>query len=136
MKNGNVAKLIQVLENNKKNNILLMGMSGSKFEDAIIIPSTIPSEKLGIGIDDNGNYIYPSWTKEIEEKKDNPCLLIIDGLDKIYTSEQEKFYGLLKYKKINGYTLPSTCQIICTSKSKDKTKISERLLGLNIIYIV
>lgn len=136
MEKGNIAKLIQVLENNKKNNVLLMGTSGSKFEDAIIIPATIPSEKLGIGIDDNGNYIYPSWVKELKEKKETKCMLIIDGLDKISTSDQDKFYGLLKYKKINGYTLPSNCQIVCTSKSKDKAKINERILGLNIIYIV
>ena len=137
MENGNTTKLIQILENNKKNNILLMGMNASKFEDAIIIPSTIPSEKLGIGIDDNGNYIYPSWLKEIKEKEgSDKILLIIDALDKVDTNEQEKFYGLLKHKKINGYTMPENLQIVCTSKTKDKSKISERILSLNIIYIV
>ena len=136
MKNGNTTKLISIIENNKKNNILIMGMSGSKFIDAVIIPSTLPSEKLGIGISDNGEYIYPNWTKELEEKKcSEQTLLIIDGLDKISTTEQEKFYGLLKHKKINGYNFPENCHIICTSKSKDKSKINEKILGLCIIYI-
>lgn len=136
MENGKTTKLITILENNKKNNILIMGMSGSKFSDAVIIPSTLPSEKLGIGISDSGEYIYPNWTKEIEEKKlEDSILLIIEGLDKINTTEQEKFYGILKHKAINGYKLPDNCQIICTSKSKDKSKINERILGLNIIHI-
>ena len=125
MENGNTTKLFTILESNKKNNILIMGMNGSLFSDAVIIPSTLPSEKLGIGISDSGNYIYPNWIKEIESKKSaENILIIIDSLDKVSTDEQNKFYGLLKYKGINGYKLPENSQLICTSKSKDKSKIN------------
>jgi len=137
MEKKNTIKLIKILDNNKKNNILLMGTTATNFEDAVIIPATIPSQKLGIGIDDHGEYVYPSWLKEIEEKKTNEqILIIIDGLDKVSKDEQEKFYGILKYKGINGYSFPVQSQIVCTSKSTDQSKISDRILGLNIIYNV
>ena len=137
MEKKNTIKLIKVLDNNKRNNILLMGATATIFEDAVIIPATIPSQKLGIGIDAHGEYVYPAWLKEIEEKKSNDRLLIIiDGLDKVSKDEQEKFYGILKYKGINGYSFPSQSQLICTSKSTDQNKISDRILRLNIIYNV
>lgn len=137
MEKQNTINLIKVLDNNKHNNILLMGITGRDFEDAVIIPATIPSQKLGIGIDDNGQYVYPNWLKEIQDKLSSEnILIIIDGLDKISQDEQEKFYGMLKYKGINGYKFPANSQIVCTSKSTDQSKISERILGLNIIYNV
>lgn len=135
MEKQNMIKLIKVLDNNKHNNILIMGITGENFEDAVIIPATIPSQKLGIGIDNKGEYVYPSWLREIEEKKSSEnILIIIDELDKVSKDEQEKFYGMLKYKGINGYTFPANSQIVCTSRSTDQSKISERILGLNIIY--
>ena len=46
MKNGKIAKLIKVLDDNKNSNILLVGISGKIFENAIIIPATIMWQEL------------------------------------------------------------------------------------------
>ena len=130
-----VTELIKVLDKNKTNNILILGADNNIFDSAIIIPSKIPSECLGISIDDHGELIYPQWLQEIiANNKKESILLVISNIDDINIEDQNKFYGILKYRGVNGYSFPQQTQIVVTSKNLTSDKISPKLLSLMITY--
>ena len=134
MEKKSIIEIIKILDNNQKNNIIIMGGDASTFEDAIVIPASIPSSNLGIGINDHGQYLYPNWYRKLLDMngKEN-IYLIIENIDEISTDEQSKFFGMLKYKQINGGAFPANTQIILTTKDIDRSKINNNILSLSLI---
>lgn len=124
-------KLKEILSNNKSWSIIIEGLDAKLIKDAVIINANINSQDLGIKIDSNG-YIYPKFISELENNKTK--ILIIDELDEISKEEQEKFYGLIKYKGINGYKFPKETQIIITTKTNGLNKISQDILNLTLNF--
>lgn len=124
-------KLKEILSNNKSWSIIIEGLDAKLIKDAVIINANINSQDLGIKIDSNG-YIYPKFISELENSKTK--ILIIDELDEISKEEQEKFYGLIKYKGINGYKFPKETQIIITTKTNGLNKISQDILNLTLNF--
>lgn len=124
-------KLKEILSNNKSWSIIIEGLDAKLIKDAVIINANINSQDLGIKIDSNG-YIYPKFISELENNKTK--ILIIDELDEISKEEQEKFYGLIKYKGINGYKFPKETQIIITTKTNGLNKISQNILNLTLNF--
>lgn len=131
MDNNLKLKLNKILSNNKSWPIILQGLDAKLIKDAVIINADISSQDLGIKIDDNG-YVYPNFISKLENSKNK--ILVIDKLDEISTEEQEKFYGLIKYKGINGYKFPKETQIIITTKTNGLNKISKDILGLTLNF--
>ena len=129
MEKEELEKLHKVIENNNKWPLILEGVSSDMFPTAIIIPSNIPSEELGVVGDK-----FPLWTMElrIRGKGNTRPLLIIDNIDEIDKDDQEKFVGILKYHKTNGFNFPQDTQIILTAS--DVSKISRRITSVCIIY--
>lgn len=126
-------KINLILQNNNSWPIILQGVESSLFKNAVIINSLIPSSKLGINIDDNGNYIYPDFCLKLMQKENNKnIILLIKNLDEISKLDQEKFYGIIKNKAINGYNFPTQTQIILTCN--DYKKISKKISSLCINY--
>ena len=124
-------KLNKILSNNKSWPIILEGLDATLIKDAVIIKADINSQDLGIKIDGNG-YVYPNFINELENSENK--ILIIDKLDEISKEEQEKFYGLIKYKGINGYKFPKETQIIITTKINGLNKISQNILNLTLNF--
>ena len=134
MENKSIIELIKILDNNQKNNIILIGTDAGIFDDAVIIPANIASSNLGIGINDRGQYLYPTWYRKLLDMDDKENIyLIIENIDTISTDEQNKFFGMLKYKQINGGAFPNNTQIILTTKGKDRSKINTNILSLSLI---
>lgn len=133
MDNNLKLKLNKILSNNKSWPIILEGLDAKLIKDAVIINADINSQDLGIKIDDNG-YVYPAFITELENSKNK--ILVIDKLDEISVEEQEKFYGLIKYKGINGYKFPKETQIIITTKTNGLSKISEDIVNLTLNFIL
>lgn len=131
MDNNLKLKLNEILSNNKSWSIIIEGLDAKLIKDAVIINANINSQDLGIKIDSNG-YIYPKFISELENNKTK--ILIIDELDEISKEEQEKFYGLIKYKGINGYKFPKETQIIITTKTNGLNKISQDILNLTLNF--
>lgn len=131
MDNNLKLKLNKILSNNKSWSIIIEGLDAKLIKDAVIIKADINSQDLGIRIDSNG-YIYPKFISELENNKTK--ILIIDELDEISKEEQEKFYGLIKYKGINGYKFPKETQIIITTKTNGLNKISQDILNLTLNF--
>lgn len=129
MKKEMKEKLLQILNANPKWPIIIEGVEIANIPYDVVIPASIPSRNLGIIPTEKG-LVCPTWVKEITRlsQKQNPIILCIDGLDSILIQDQEKFYGLLKYKAINGYKFPQKTQIVITATNV--ANISEKILGL------
>lgn len=130
-------KLIEVIKNNNEYPLIIVGVSANFFGSATIINSDIESSELGIKIGNNGEYVLPSWLKEMNiksVKNKDKNLLVIESIDKISSEEQLKFLGILKNNGLNGYSFPKNTQIIITCTNVEN--VSKRIKDLCLIYKV
>ena len=130
-------KLIEVIKNNNKYPLIIVGVSDKFFGSATIINSGIESSELGIKIGNNGEYVLPSWLKEMNiksVKNNDKNILVIESIDKISSEEQLKFLGILKNNGLNGYSFPKNTQIIITCTNVEN--VSKRIKDLCLIYKV
>lgn len=118
--------ILEILNNNRTWPMIITGLTAKNFPTAVILPSSCPSESLAA---ENA-----TWLKEIDEKSKNSkqIMLVIDQIDSIIEEKQEKFYGILKYKNINGINFPKNMQIVVTAN--DIEKVSKRIQSLCLIY--
>lgn len=125
-------KLNDILNNNSQWPLIIEGGSSNDFPSPVIIPATTPSSELGLIPSEHG-LKYPFWAMEIKLKaqKSKKIIVCIDNLDAIPLEEQEKFYGMIKYKGVNGFKFPENAQIIITVSNANK--ISKRLANLCLI---
>lgn len=137
MKKSGYKKLMTILESNKKWPIIVGGISGDSLPKSIVLPATIPTEELDILPSESGLH-YPAWIMQmmISVKKSDKVYLVIDGLDKIDFDEQDKFYGILKHKGVNGYKFPDGTQIIIAISSGNISKISKKISALCLNFDV
>ena len=90
--------------------ILLKDELYDKLKDhGVTIDSTCSLDLLNGYYDEKGTYKAPRWLDIANEKH----VLIIRGIDKIPVKEQIKFMEILKYKKVNEFSL-GDCTIILT----------------------
>ena len=70
----------------------------------------------------------------LEKKKASKAFLIIDGLDKVSESEQEKFIPLLKDRQIMTSKLPASVQIVMPVADTDavSNKIKSLIFELKV----
>ena len=129
------SKLVKILKDNTKWPLIIEGVSSANFPTSIVVPATTPSSELGIIPGETG-LKYPAWAMEImiKAKKSKKIIVCIDGLDEISQEEQEKFYGMIKYKGVNGFKFPEGTQIIITAKNTKK--ISKRISSLALSFEV
>ena len=125
--------LVEVLNNNKKWPVILKNVSETEIENAVIINSNISNSELAVLPTENGTET-PKWLKDllVKSKLEEKVVLTIANIDKIDVSEQEKFYGLLKYKSLNGFDLPTNSQIVLTCSNIEN--VSEKIKSLCIIF--
>ena len=125
--------LVEVLNNNKKWPIILKNVSETEIENSVIINSNISNSELAVLLTENGTET-PKWLKDllVKSKLEENVVLTIANIDKIDVSEQEKFYGLLKYKSLNGFDLPTNSQIVLTCSNIEN--VSEKIKSLCIIF--
>jgi len=137
MKQETIEKLNKILKDNVKWPLVIEGVTASNFPKAIVIPAIISPSELGIIPSDTG-LKYPSWVMQlmISAKKSTRNILVIDGLDRIIENEQNKFWGMLSSKGINGYKFPNETQIIIPISNGSKDKISQRILSLALYFKV
>ena len=128
-------KLVKILKNNTKWPLIIEGVSSANFPTSIVLSANTPSSDLGVISDETGLKL-PSFAQEIliKSKKSKKIILCINGLDEISQEEQEKFYGIIKYKGINGFKFPEGTQIIITAKNANK--ISKRIVKLALSFKV
>ena len=120
MEKENLKKLQKVIENNYKWPLIVEGASADNFPTAVVLPATILAEELGVVGDK-----YPLWTMELRiaaKGKTRPVLLI-DAIDSINETEQEKFLIILKHRKINGFEFPKDTQIILPVADSQKVSV-------------
>lgn len=67
--------------------------------------------------DEENNFKPPKWYDKVKEKK----LLIIKNIDSIPVKEQKKFGEILKYKKVNEFSLDD-CFVILTYGDKELSR--------------
>lgn len=123
--------LIKILKDNTKWPIVIEGVSSTDFPTSTIIPATISSSELGIIPSEEG-FKLPNWLNGIiaEAKQGKTVIICIDKLDEIPVEEQEKFYGMIKYRGINGLKFPERTQIVITAKNVGN--ISKKILSLAV----
>ena len=125
--------IIEILNNNKKWPIILKNINETEIANSVVISADISNSELAVLPMENGMEV-PKWLKELQVKckiEDN-AVLIISNIDKINIQEQEKFYGLLKFKALNGFDLPTNSQIVLTCV--DIEKVSTKIKELSLIY--
>lgn len=129
------SKLVKILKDNTKWPLIIEGVSSANFPTSVVIPATTPSSELGIIPSETGLKL-PSWAMEIllKAKKSKKIIVCIGELDEISQEEQEKFYGMIKYKGVNGFKFPEGTQIIITVKNTKK--ISKRISSLALSFKV
>lgn len=88
-------------------------------KDAVILPANIKKSSLN-GTLNKGKLLPPNWYNELVKKcNKESTILIITDLSKISKEEQEKFYEILKYRKIGTLELPKNCIILVNGKSEE-----------------
>ena len=129
------SKLVKILKDNTKWPLIIGGVSSANLPTSVVIPATTPSSELGVIPSETGLKL-PSWAMEIllKAKKSKKIIVCIGGLDEISQEEQEKFYGMIKYKGVNGFKFPEGTQIIITAKNTKK--ISKRISSLALSFKV
>ena len=129
------SKLVKILKDNTKWPLIIEGVSSANFPTSIVIPATTPSSELGVIPGETGLKL-PTWAMEIllKAKKSKKIIVCIGGLDEISQEEQEKFYGMIKYKGVNGFKFPEGTQIIITAKNTKK--ITKRISSLALSFKV
>ena len=122
-----------VLNNNKKWPLLLKNVDATEIANSVIIEADISNAELAVLVDEKGQ-TTPNWLKQLQVKSklENNTVLIISNIDSVAEEEQNKFYGLLKYKALNGIELPLNSQIVLTCTSEEK--ISKKIKDLCIIF--
>lgn len=129
------SKLVKILNDNTKWPLIIEGVSSSNFPTSIVIPATTPSSELGVIPGETGLKL-PNWAVEIllKTKKSKKIIICIESLDEISQEEQEKFYGMIKYKGVNGFKFPEKTQIVITAKNAKNisTKISSLAIAFKV----
>lgn len=129
----NKAKINKILTDNASTPIIFIGANASEITNAVVIDAHIPSAELGILPTENG-YKYPQFVRQLMalQMKGIMPVVVIESIDKISKDEQEKFYGLLKYRGLNGYKLPQNARIALLADKA--TDIANRIVQLSLVY--
>ena len=109
-------RLAQVLVNNKAWPLVIIGAAVRDLPPAAVIPAGISERELYLDMDisEAGEF----W--------------VIDGLDKLSESEQEKFVGLLKDRRVGGRKIPSGVQIVIPVGRRGR--LSPQILRLCLVW--
>lgn len=107
--------------------ILTNLLTKNDLPNLIIIPSDISINNL-TGYFDGVIFKIPSWYENIISNKNK--ILVIDNIDAISKSEQQKFIEILKYKKVGTLNLPDDTVIILTATNINKDTINEVIYSL------
>ena len=119
--NSKKIKLKTVLMNNRKWPLIIVGGVATDF-NAPILPATISPRDLNIC----------DWVTELVAM--NTDQMVIDGLDKLRVSDQQKFITLLKDRRAGLHKLPDNIQIIIPVKFVDK--LDKKIKELALVYNV
>lgn len=130
-------KIAMLLKNNTNWPLILDGVENFSFKESVILPAQTTSENLGV-VPTEIELQYPDWLKSLIEKSKNQklVLLLITNIDEVNFDQQELFYGILKYKGVNGFKFPKNVQIVLPVKQNGTNKISKKILSLAIIHKV
>lgn len=133
MKKENISKVMEILNCHFDTPIILQGVSASIIPNVVVVSADIPSSELGVVPSENG-YKYPAWAMEllVRDKKGEKSTICIDGLDSLPKDEQEKFYGMITYKGVNGFKFPKDTSIVILVK--DIEKVSSRIRNLTLSF--
>ncbi len=121
MMSEQMIKLAQVLRNNKNWPLIVVGVVSDDFKNAYHIPAIIEEDDL---------YRKTNWERQLSDKD----ILLIDGMDDISLSEQEKFVPLIKNKRIGSFQLPDNVQIVMPVR--DKANLSAKICSLSLVWEV
>lgn len=118
-------KLQHVLQDNDKWPLIIIGMK------------TLPENSVVLAADiDERELIKPSgWEKIVDHKsRDKKVYLVIENIDKIALSEQEKFLVLLKERSCGSCFLPKNVQILVTADNK--AMVNRKIQSLSLLWEV
>lgn len=137
MENNQKQKIMEVIHNNSKWPIILEGVGCDAFKSSVKLSAFIPSQELGL-IPNSKGFSAPVWLKELRQKSKRlkRAFLVISDMESLDFTLQEKFYGLLKYRGINGYSFSENVQILIPIKMGTADKISPKIKSLTILYRV
>lgn len=121
-------ELIKYIIENNSSPLLTDLLKGKDIDNSFILPATINKEEL-VGYYQNNKYYQPKWMNEMMDNKNN-IILVIDKIDEISMVEQDKFFELIKYRKISTFKIDDFYRIILTAK--DLNKVSENIKKLVI----
>ena len=95
-------------------------------KDAVILPANIKKSSLNGTLNE---LLPPNWYNELVKKcNKESTILIITDLSKISKEEQEKFYEILKYRKIDTLELPKNCIILVNGKLEELNETIKSLV--------
>lgn len=137
MTDRQIERLEYILDNNAKWPVIVECDKTLHLDNTVVIPATIPSAQLGIIPGETG-LKYPAWLMQVMmlDKKGAKIRILIDGLDTIPIEEQEKFYGIIKYRGVNGMKFPADSQVIISVSKDGVDKVSNRISSLCIVHKV
>lgn len=124
-------KLKQVLENNRKWPLIIVGAPEAYFQEDICLSADLSASELY----QMGGQI-PVWIQVLNDvvTQKGQARLVIEGLDQLEKVEQEKFVTLLKDKRAGTYQLPTSVQIVMPVT--DKAKIADKIQAISLSWTV
>ena len=105
-----------ILKNNPFMPVVVYELNESDFQNKRILKAEIEERELHSS----------SFFEELLLSDTEKIFLLIDGLDALAITEQEKFIPLLKDRRLGGKKLPETVQIVLLMH--EKKKLSSNLL--------
>lgn len=110
--------------------VLLENIPARVFKNAIVIESNCDVSLLN-GYYEEAEFKAPKWYEElIKLSESNHPILLINEINSIPPSEQNKFIEILKYRKVSTFDLPKNCTIVVTSFDLKNKPISEEIYSL------
>jgi hypothetical protein len=95
--------------------VVVFGDEYKSLGNVVIMKAKISDRNL-FGMANN----EPIFKDKLEEvsKVSKLVYFVIDGIDKLFFGQQNRFLGLVKDREFGGYKLPKNCIIVFTAESK------------------
>lgn len=130
-------KLVEILKVNQGWPLIVEGLDAQDFAESPTIQADCDASELALIPTEKG-YIFPKWLSKLvkDSKEFKNVFLCISGLDTVSFELQERFYGLLKYKGLNGMKLPENTQIVIVANHGGIENISQKIKSLTISFVL
>lgn len=115
--------LIELQKNCKATCVVIQNEDIEKLDSKVLVSSNCEDNEL-----------LKIFKEKISNTDDKFEFFIVEKIDNLNVSKQNKFYQIVKDREFNGYTLPNDVIIVLTVENRDRLKnISSELYNLCVV---